>query len=349
MNSVTEQANTIFAEITQALKYGSLVLFLLFFFGSVQSQTDSSAKDSTVVPVKKPVVKTVVDTAAQSNDSTISPVDSLQLAYADSLRKDSLQKITLAQQRPTITNDTSTYAAIMHHPYIPLHNKKVFRVIQYKQNVADPYIFYSLLFIVAIIAFIRVSFPKYFQSLFQLFLQTSFRQKQTKEQLLQDSLASLLSNILFVISVGMFIALLANRYNWVNENFWWLFAYSCAILAIVYLVKYVFLKFSGWVFNENNAANTYIFIVFLVNKVLGVCIVPFSFILAFSVSKIVTVASTISIIFITLLLIYRYVASLGTIRSSLKVNALHFFLYLCAVEVLPFVLMYKAFFNFIND
>lgn len=331
------------------MKYGSLVLLLLLLFGSVQSQTDSSAKDSTVIPVKKPVVKTVIDTVTQTTDSTIAPLDSLQLAYADSLRKDSLQKIALVQKKPTITNDTSTYTAIMLHPYIPLNAKKVFRIIGYKQSIADPYIFYSLLFIVTIIAFIKVSFPKYFQSLFKLFWQTSFRQKQTKDQLLQDSLASLFSNILFVISVGMFIALLAKRYQWVNENFWWLFAYSSAILAIVYSVKYVFLKFSGWVFNENNAVNTYIFIVFLVNKVLGVCIVPFSFILAFSISKIVTVAVTISVIMIILLLMYRYVASLGTIRSSLKVNALHFFLYLCAVEVLPLLIMYKAFFNFIND
>lgn len=331
------------------MKYGSLVLLLLFFFGSVQSQTDSSAKDSTTVPIQKPIVKAIVDTTSTSKDTAIYVLDSLQLAYADSLRKDSLQKIAIAQQKPSSVSDTSTYAAIMHHPYIPLLNKKVFRVIQYKIDISDHYIFYSLLFIVTIIAFIRVSFPKYFESLFQLFLQTSFRQKQTKEQLLQDSLASLFSNILFVISMGMFMALLVNRYQWVNENFWWLFGYSCAILATVYSVKYIFLKFSGWVFNEVQAANTYIFIVFLVNKILGICIVPFAFIIAFSVSKIVTVASTISVIIITLLLIYRYVASLGTIRSSLKVNALHFFLYLCAVEVLPLLIMYKAFFNLIND
>lgn len=336
-------------KLHKALKYGSIVFLLLLFVGSVQSQTDSSAKDSTAVPIQRPIVKKVVDTALTSKDSAVDVLDSLQLAYADSIRRDSLQKTAIAQQKPTNINDTSTYAAIMHHPYIPLHNTKVFRVIQYKQNISDPYIFYSLLFIVAIIAFIRVSFPKYFESLFQLFLQTSFRQKQTKEQLLQDSLASLFSNILFVVSVGMFIALLANRYQWINENFWWLFGYSCAILAIVYSVKYIFLKFSGWVFNEVQAANTYIFIVFLVNKVLGICIVPFAFIMAFSISKIVTIASTISIIIIALLLIYRYVASLGTIRSSLKVNALHFFLYLCAVEVLPLLIMYKAFFNFIND
>lgn len=331
------------------MKYGILVLLILFFFGSVQSQTDSSAKDSTIVPTQKPIVKTTVDTAIIAKDSTVNILDSLQLAFADSVRRDSLQKRVVVQQKSAIIVDTSTYAAIMHHSYIPLHNKKVFRVIQYKQNISDPYIFYTLLFLLTIIAFIRISFPKYFESLFQLFLQTSFRQKQTKEQLLQDSLASLFSNILFIISVGMFIALLANRYHWVNENFWWLFGYSCAILATVYAVKYLFLKFSGWVFNEVQAANTYIFIVFLVNKVLGICIVPFAFIIAFSVSKIVTVASTISTIIITLLLIYRYVASLGTIRSSLKVNALHFFLYLCAVEVLPLLLMYKAFFNFINN
>ena len=336
------------------MKYRFVIFFLLVCINLLQSQTDSSRKDTattiTPTPVKppKPVVVTTKDTGSIAKDS-LPIVDSLQTAYIDSLKKDSIAKIIPVKKPVGLQIDTSTYAAIMYHAYIPYNAPKLFKVIQYRKSTQNEFLFYALLGIIVIVAFIRVSFPRYFQSLFQVFSQTSFRQKQTKEQLSQDNLASLLMNLLFVLSMGMFITLLANRFNWVDIEFWWLYLYSCGLLASIYLIKYLFLLFSGWVFNVETATNTYLFIVFLVNKVIGIVIVPFILILAFSAQKIVTVALTIITILIFLLLIYRYVASLGTIRSSLKVNALHFFLYLCAVEVLPLLIMYKAFFNFIKD
>jgi hypothetical protein len=337
------------------LKYRFVIFFLLVCINLLQSQTDSSRKD-TVTPVTqkpivmpKPIVVKPADTTIATSTDSLPIIDSVQLAYQDSLQKDSLAKVVALQKPVQKLIDTSTYASIMYHPYIPYNTTKLFKVTQYRNSNQNNYLFYALLGLVVIIAFIRVSFPKYFQSLFQLFAQTSFRQKQTKEQLSQDNLASLLMNFLFVLSIGMFITLVASKYNWVSIDFWWLYMYCCSLLAAIYLVKYLFLLFSGWVFNVEPATNTYLFVVFLVNKVLGVISIPFILIVAFSAPKIVTVALTIITIVIILLLIYRYVASLGTIRRSLKVNALHFFLYLCAVEVLPLLLMYKAFFNFIKD
>jgi hypothetical protein len=48
-----------------------------------------------------------------------------------------------------------------------------------------------------------------------------------------------------------------------------------------------------------------------------------------------------------ILFLYRYLFSFGIIRSNLKVSALHFFLYLCAVELLPLLLIYKLVVNFV--
>jgi hypothetical protein len=338
-----------------ALKYFFTVLSIFLCVNLLHSQTDSSRKDTavaTVTPIVKPTPAKpkVIDTVQPTiRVDSLKLLDSLQLAYKDSLQKDSIAKTIVIQKPKLPTNDTSTYAAIMYHQYIPYNVAPVFRVTQYRNEESTDYLFYALLGILTIVAFIRVTFPKYFQSLFQLFLQTSFRQKQTKEQLLQDNLASLLMNLVFILSVGMFITLLASRYKWVHIDFWPTYLYCCSLLLIIYAVKYLFLRFSGWVFNVKPAADTYLFIVFLVNKVLGIISLPFVFILAFSVPKIVTVSLTVITIISIILLAYRYVASLGTIRTSLKVNALHFFLYLCAVEVLPLLIMYKAFFNFIND
>jgi len=69
-------------------------------------------------------------------------------------------------------------------------------------------IFYFLTGLVALLASIRLGFPKYFKNLFLLLMQTSIRQKQTREQLLQNNPASILMNLLFVVSAGFYLALI---------------------------------------------------------------------------------------------------------------------------------------------
>jgi len=338
------------------LKLFLAIASFFVFSSTVLSQTDSLGKKkpdtaAKAKPAAKPPVKVVAppkDTLIAKVDTTLK-VDSLTIALADSLRQDSIKKATVVQVKsvqPQI--DTSTYAAIMYHPFIPFNKPPLYQVSKERNSNSNDGLFYLLVGVVALIGFIRVSFPKYFQNLFSLFFQTSFRQKQTRDQLLQDNLASLLMNLLFIISGSIFIALIAQRQNWINLDFWWLLLYCAAILGCIYLVKYLFLLFSGWVFNEKEAAGTYLFVVFLSNKIIGIMLVPFVLILAFSSMVLAEVAITVSLLIVGGMFLYRYVASLGTIRTSLKVNALHFFLYLCAVEVLPLLLMYKVLFNFIR-
>ena len=335
----------------------SLVFTIFFLFISITifAQKDSATKkaDTTIVlkPVVKPLPKRIIlpDTTTKTN-----PIDTLKqqkdsIALTDSLKKDSIQKKIIQANEKTSKSDTSTYASIMYHKYIPWDKDQLFMVSQHKNDNSKDYLFYALTSIIFVFAFIKIVFPKYVNNIFKLFFQTSFRQKQTREQISQDNLASLLMNILFVISGGMFIALFAKQQNWVALNFWWLLTYSCGILASIYIVKYIFLLFSGWVFNAKEAADTYLFIVFLVNKIFGVVLLPLLLLLSFSSATIIQVTSTITLIIVLILLIYRYVVSLGTIRTNLKVNALHFFLYLCAVEVLPLLIMYKVFFNFVKE
>jgi hypothetical protein len=106
--------------------------------------------------------------------------------------------------------------------------------------------------------------------------------------------------------------------------------------------------FTGWVFNTKEAAGSYVFVVFLVNKVLGVLLVPFLLIFSFAGPELVQVAVTVSVGLVLLFLGYRYWVSFIAIRSKLKVNALHFLLYLCAVELLPLAFIYKVLMNYFN-
>lgn len=335
------------------LKYFFVACVLLCFSVCGFGQADSSnrAETSRIRKVTTPLQRSTVARDSIQGVAADSGLhnENLLLARAlrDSLRADSVRKLSAVKANLPVY-DTSTYRKYATHPYLPLHKPAWYMLIDYRQREPKDELFYLMAGIIFIVAFIRAAFSKYFRNLFLLFFQTSLRQKQTRDQLLQDNLASLLMNFLFVISTGLYITLLVRYKNWTDIPFWWLAAGSASVLLAVYLVKYLFLIFTGWVFNSKEAAGSYVFVVFLVNKVLGVILIPFLLVLAFANPGIVQVAVTISFGVILLLLGYRYWVSFVAIRSKLKVNALHFLLYLCAVELLPLALIYKILMNYFN-
>jgi hypothetical protein len=321
-------------------------------FGQADSinQSESTRNQPAAIPLERPqpVKKRIVDSTFRQNADSSLWKDSIRKArmVSDSLLTDSVQKASL--QTNAVVYDTSTYEKIATHPYLPLQGPAIFMIIDYHRHTSKDDLFYVMAGIVFVLAFIRVAFPKYFRNLFLLFRQTSLRQKQTRDQLLQDNLASLLTNFLFVISAGFYITLLIRYKNLSDLSFWWLASGSAATLLLIYLVKYLFLLFTGWVFNTREAAGSYVFVVFLVNKVLGILLVPFLLIFAFAGAELVQVSVTVSLGLVILLFCYRYWVSFVALRSKLKVNALHFLLYLCAVELLPLALIGKVLMDYLN-
>lgn len=255
-----------------------------------------------------------------------------------------LPKTTVKE--PANLPDTVTYRKYEVHPGLPFQVKPVYRLIEYHPIQSRDELFYLVMGVLLLLACVRSGFPKYFRNLFLLFFQTSLRQKQTRDQLLQDNWASLFTNLLFIVSTGLYISLLIQIKQWSDLPFWWIAAGSASVLALIYLIKYLFLLFAGWVFNSKESAGSYIFLVFLVNKIIGILLVPFLVIMAFASFSFVQVAITASIIILGLLLLYRYWVSFTSLHPRLHVNAFHFLLYLCAVEVLPLVLIYKLLINF---
>lgn len=209
--------------------------------------------------------------------------------------------------------------------------------------------FYLMLGVLLFLALIKVVFSKYMHNLFAVFFRVSLKQKQMREQLLQAPLPSLLLNILFFITGGLYITFLLQYYQlFPGINFWWLFLYCAFGLSVLYLAKLLMLKLTGWIFNIRQATDTYSFIVFLVNKLLGICLLPFLLLLAFADPGIVSVVLTLSWFLVLGFFAYRYISSFGAVRKEIKVSRFHFFLYLCAFEIIPLLLIYKVLLEFVD-
>ncbi len=301
--------------------------------------TANTARDSAKPVTKRPVVKPAPVPV---------PTDTLVTQDTTAVATDSLRNDPMVVTAPPVIFDTSSYWAYLNHPYIGFHRKPVFMVMKERIPNSKDKVFYLLVGLLFFVAFTRLLFPKYFHNTFRLFFQTSFRQKQTRDQLLQQSMGSLLLNLLFFLSGAVYITLIADFYGWSLFPFWKLLLYSLALLMGLYIGKFLFLSFAGWAFNAKEGAETYIFIVFLINKIIGVMLIPFILVIAFADPSLVEAAVTASVILLIMLFVYRYIVSLKSFRSDLHINPFHFFLYLCGVEIVPLLVIGKAVFNYID-
>ena len=211
-----------------------------------------------------------------------------------------------------------------------------------KERNMDP-IFYLLTGMLLLLAFFRYIFGRYFSNLFRVFFNTSLRQSQLTDQLLQARLPSLFFNLFFIISVGLYSYFLMLHYHWLgHQNVWVMIGLCVSTLGLIYLLKFCTLTFTGWVTGLSQEADTYIFVLFLINKIMGIFLVPFTILMAFSSSSIVSFAVPISLIIIGFLLLLRLFRSYGLLQNQLKVSHFHLFLYIAGVEILPLLLIYKG-------
>ena len=218
----------------------------------------------------------------------------------------------------------------------------------YTPRSAD-FLFYLLAGILLFFGFIRVFFARYLDYVFSLFFRASMRQQQIREQLLQTPFPSLLLNLLFAISSGLYFCFLARQYGLARGiEFGLLFIDCTVVVGLLYLFKYFVLKTTGWVFNISRATDTYIFVVFMTNKIIGILLLPFLVALAFSAPATDEIIITISYFMIAILLLYRFIASYPPIRNEIKVSIFYFFLYLCAFEIAPLLLIYKVLLTYLE-
>lgn len=212
-----------------------------------------------------------------------------------------------------------------------------------RTNQGEEGIFYLMVGLLLFFALLKRLFPKYLSDLYRLFFRTTINQSQLREQMLQAPLPSLWLNIFFMLTGGFYLTSVFHHFGiLLADNFWLMFLYSVIGLTLIYFIKYAVLKLSGWIFNVQDAVSSYIFIVFLVNKIIGILLLPVVILLSFTEGTIYQAALHLSWFIIGILLLYRYVLSFQLVRSQIKVSLFHFLLYFFAFEIAPLFIIYKS-------
>jgi len=273
---------------------------------------------------------------AQQKDSLLVKKDSLPV------QKDTVQVVV----QPSAPIDLYTVAwnnVLSNNRFLNTSGTPVHMVVKLKKDNSANTFFYLIAGLVFLLGLIKFIYARYFSNLFRVFFNTSLRQSQLADQLLQSKLPSLFFNAFFIISGGVYIYFVLLQYQFVKESYQWFLLPVCVLLlGFIYIVKYCSLKFTGWVTGHSQATDTYVFIIFLIAKITGIILIPFIVLMAFSDSFIASGSMLISLLLIGFLLLLRFFRSYGLIQNQLKVSRFHFFLYIIGVEIIPLLLIYKG-------
>ena len=227
--------------------------------------------------------------------------------------------------------------------FLNTSTQSVASVIKEKKRISKDRLFYLVSVLLLFLAFLRFVYTRYFNNLFSFFFNASLRQSQLIEQLLQAKLQSLLFNMLFIFSGGLYIYLLLMYKHLVDYfDFWQILVYCSFGLGLLYLIKFFTIKFTGWITGFKEVTNSYVFIVFLFNKIMGIFLLPFVVIIAFSIPVLVNSAVIISLLLIGILFLLRFLRSYVLLPNKLKVSGFHFVLYIIGVEIIPVLIVYKG-------
>ena len=315
-----------------------LLRYLLSVFFILSVPVQITAQDTIASPAAA-VADTVTMGDSTIADSSSARIDSTVVLFSDSVSQRPVLGDSLWQ---FVANVPLQQQVLKQHPFFDFNTKPVSTPSDIKVFKGKELLFYVIITMIIVFALLKLAFSKYFNDLFRVFFRTTMKQRQIKEQLMQTPLPSLVFNGFFVASTGLYINFLLHYYGFRPvDNFWLLYLYCCIGLSVIYLVKFIGLIVCGWLFNMKKGAESYTFIVFIINKVIGITLLPFNILLAFTDGTMHSVALMLSWCCIGGLLLYRFILGFAVIRNEVRFNLFHFFLYLCAFELAPLLLIYK--------
>ncbi len=201
--------------------------------------------------------------------------------------------------------------------------------------------FYLLALLTLLLGAIRYTNPRYFSLLAGAYRNPG-NGHQWRDMLQAAALPNLAMNAYFAAVAGAYIYYIsAGTQRFLGYKAPLVLLLLIAGMGGMYVAKYLVIRFSGWAFRVESLAGQYLFNVFLVNKIIGIALLPFVIIIAFAGHEWAEPLTALSGAVVIGLLVTRYLRSWPALYAFFKGSRFHFFTYLCASEILPMAVLVK--------
>ena len=215
-------------------------------------------------------------------------------------------------------------------------------------DIISDWLTISLVMMVVFFTWFRLFYYKIFRQLLSSFFNMASSNQIVRDESYLLQRASLVISIISYLLGGLFLYQISVLYDW---QIYWLqkgllrFVLFSLIIAISYSIKMILLRSLSVVFNQERAAGAYIFNLFLMIMMAGLVLFPTNIILAYSAGPVKHFVAAVAILLIGLMFVFRLSRAIRIWFSIPQFSFFYLFLYLCAFEVAPLLVVWKLSFG----
>ena len=283
-----------------------------------------------------------VDTTATLTDTTV--VAEIPISETDTVEKN---ETVVAEETTQVDTVVAEIPAVEEQKSFAEFDEEVFRINYTKVgDIDNGWMFWGLLLCFVTYCITKIIFPKRMESVFSHALRYNFAEKEFHKSNENSQIVTFVVNFLFAFCMGLFafFALKIN-YNWdfstVKEII--LTMSFTLFFLLLYFFKKQFYRIVAIIFDREPYAQECSFNIYLINRVLGICLFPINIALAFIKPTVISSETLLIIgyIIIGFFYIFKIFREFQISRKN-RVSLFYIFLYFCTLEILPILLLIKV-------
>ncbi len=206
------------------------------------------------------------------------------------------------------------------------------------------WIFYILLVIVIYFTFIRNYFNKSLPVIFQSYWNDRSINQFTRD----DNFFKSRNSIFYFVLFSMVYATIA---YYIIDYFGYsmpsqgldLYYLIISVLTIFYTAKYLLMKLIGYIFSVQRLISGYLAIISVSNLVFAILTIPLLIFFNYVNADYKIYVISIILISFTFNTVYKYLRTGAFLKNNFQFPIFYLFLYLCAFEIMPLLIIYKVF------
>jgi hypothetical protein len=191
---------------------------------------------------------------------------------------------------------------------------------------------------VSLILIIKNNYKKFLDQVVNAMINFQLSEKILREKNILARRAYFMLNLNYILMFSLLILLILISINFnITKRYFIDYLIIFSSVSILILIRLGIIYFNGFLFQMKSVTSEYIHIIFLINKNLGIILLPVIFTSIYTPTGISKILLTIAFLLVFLATLLKIVRGFQIIMKN-RVLLFYSILYLCTLELLPLVL-----------
>jgi hypothetical protein len=225
---------------------------------------------------------------------------------------------------------------------IPFKSKSSLRNGHTRQT-RDQWIIIIIIGLLLYTAILNIAFNKNIKNVFLSFYSKRALVQAAKDDAQINFWAFIGLFLLFGLTFGLFLYQLTSYKSiYYSMSGFRLFTSFVLIILLLFAIKFLVLKFVGFIFDIQKLVTEYVSILYLTYFNIAFVFLPVTVCFSLLAAQFIPILLAVAIVLIVIIFTWLYVRSSVNIISNFRFHKFYLFVYLCALEICPILILIKA-------